>query len=62
MLPENELRDRVTTDVTTKAGSFDVVQIGTYETPVWGKNGWLAVRGRPDAAVSQQRAAQLRRE
>jgi sorbitol/mannitol transport system substrate-binding protein len=41
MLPENELRDRVTTDITTKAGSFDVVQIGTYETPVWGKNGWL---------------------
>ncbi|MGO9309687.1 MAG: ABC transporter substrate-binding protein, partial [Spirochaetia bacterium] len=42
MLPENELRDRVTTDISTKAGSFDVVQIGTYETPVWGKNGWLA--------------------
>ena len=42
MLPENELRDRVTTDVTTKAGSFDIVQIGTYETPIWGKNGWLA--------------------
>ncbi len=42
MLPENELRDRVTTDITTKAGSFDVVQLGTYETPGWGKNGWLA--------------------
>ncbi len=42
MLPENELRDRVTTDITTKAGSFDVVQIGNYETPTWGKNGWLA--------------------
>ena len=42
MLPENELRDRVTTDISTKAGSFDIVQIGTYETPVWGKNGWLA--------------------
>ena len=42
MLPENELRDRVTTDITTKAGSFDIVQIGTYETPVWGRNGWLA--------------------
>ncbi|HTZ50748.1 MAG TPA: extracellular solute-binding protein, partial [Spirochaetia bacterium] len=42
MLPENELRDRVTTDITTKAGSFDIVQIGTYETPIFGKNGWLA--------------------
>jgi sorbitol/mannitol transport system substrate-binding protein len=42
MLPENELRDRVTTDITTGAGSFDIVQIGTYETPTWGKNNWLA--------------------
>src|SRR5258707_10847032 len=42
MLPENELRDRVTTDVTTGAGSFDIVQVGTYDTPVFAKNGWLA--------------------
>jgi sorbitol/mannitol transport system substrate-binding protein len=42
MLPENELRDRVTTDITTGAGSFDIVQIGTFETPIFAKNGWLA--------------------
>ncbi|MEP7289339.1 MAG: sugar ABC transporter substrate-binding protein [Chloroflexota bacterium] len=42
MLPENELRDRVTTDVTTGAGSFDIVQVGTYDTPVFAKNKWLA--------------------
>jgi len=42
MLPENELRDRVTTDITTGAGSFDMVQIGTFDTPIFAKNGWLA--------------------
>ncbi|MCC7209041.1 MAG: sugar ABC transporter substrate-binding protein [Anaerolineae bacterium] len=42
MLPENELRARVTTDITTGAGSFDVVQIGTFETPIFAKNQWLA--------------------
>jgi len=42
MLPENELRDRVTTDITTKTGSFDIVQVGTYDTPVFAKNNWLA--------------------
>src|SRR5882762_1413659 len=42
MLPENELRDRVTTDITTNTGSFDIVQIGTFETPIFAKNGWLA--------------------
>ena len=40
-LPENEARARITQDVATKAGQFDVVMIGTYETPIWGRNGWL---------------------
>ncbi len=42
MLPENELRDRVTTDVSTGAGSFDIVQVGTYDVPIMAKNKWLA--------------------
>lgn len=42
MLPENELRARVTTDITTNTGSFDIVQIGTFETPIFAANGWLA--------------------
>lgn len=41
VLPENELRQKVTTDIATNAGSYDVLTIGTYETPIWGKNGWL---------------------
>tara|TARA_R100000750_G_scaffold62824_1_gene58336 strand:- start:1895 stop:3235 length:1341 start_codon:yes stop_codon:yes gene_type:complete len=40
-LEENVLRQRVTTDVTTKGGSFDLMTIGMYETPIWGANGWL---------------------
>ncbi len=42
MLPENELRARVTTDITTGTGSFDIVQIGTFETPIFAQNDWLA--------------------
>ena len=42
MLPENELRARVTTDITTGTGSFDIVQIGAFETPIFAQNGWLA--------------------
>jgi sorbitol/mannitol transport system substrate-binding protein len=41
ILPENELRDRVTQDIATQAGQYDVVTIGTYEVPIWAKNGWL---------------------
>ena len=39
-LEENVLRQRVTTDITTKGGSFDIMTIGMYETPIWAKNGW----------------------
>jgi len=41
VLPENELRARVTTDVASGTGSFDVVTVGTYEVPIWAKNDWI---------------------
>ena len=40
-LEEGVLRQRVTTDIATKGGQFDVMTIGMYETPIWGKKGWL---------------------
>jgi len=40
-LEENTLRTRVTTDITTNGGQFDIMTIGMYETPIWGANGWL---------------------
>ncbi len=41
ILPENELRDKVTQDIATKAGQYDVATIGAYEVPIWSKNDWL---------------------
>ena len=40
-LEEGVLRQRVTTDITTKGGQFDVMTIGMYEAPIWGSKGWL---------------------
>ncbi len=34
-LEENVLRQRVTTDIATKGGQFDVLTIGNYEAPIW---------------------------
>lgn len=42
ILPENELRDKVTQDIATQAGQYDVATIGAYEVPIWNQNGWLA--------------------
>ena len=40
-LEENILRERVTTDIATKGGQYDVLTIGTYEVPIWAKQEWL---------------------
>jgi sorbitol/mannitol transport system substrate-binding protein len=40
-LEENILRQRVTTDIATEGGQYDVMTIGTYEVPIWAKQGWL---------------------
>jgi sorbitol/mannitol transport system substrate-binding protein len=40
-LEENVLRQKVTTDIATKGGQFDVLTIGTYEVPIWAKKNWL---------------------
>ena len=42
ILEENVLRQRAMTDITTGSGQFDVMTIGAYETPQWGKRGWLS--------------------
>jgi sorbitol/mannitol transport system substrate-binding protein len=41
VLEENVLRQRVTTDIATDGGQFDVMTIGTYEVPIWAAEGWL---------------------
>jgi sorbitol/mannitol transport system substrate-binding protein len=41
VLEENILRQRVSTDVSTGSGQFDLVFIGLYETPIFAKRGWL---------------------
>lgn len=45
VLPENDLRQRVTQDVAMRSGNFDIVTIGSYDTPFWGKYQWLEPLG-----------------
>lgn len=41
VLGENVLRQRLTIDISTGSSTFDVITIGSYETPLWGERGWL---------------------
>jgi sorbitol/mannitol transport system substrate-binding protein len=47
VLPENEVRDRIRTDVSTQAGQFDVVTIGMFEAANYAKQGWTLDVGTP---------------
>jgi sorbitol/mannitol transport system substrate-binding protein len=44
-LTEPDVRAKVTTDVATNAGQFDLATEGTYEIPMWAKNGWVVDLG-----------------
>jgi sorbitol/mannitol transport system substrate-binding protein len=57
VLPENELRDTVTTDVATGASSFDVITVGMFDTPIFAQNEWILSI---DATGLQQRRSPRR--
>src|ERR1700677_2615382 len=40
-LEENVLRQKVTTDIATKGGQFDVLTIGPNDVAIWAKKNWL---------------------
>ncbi len=50
VLPENEIRQTLTQDVTTQSGQFDVFTIGPFEVPMWAEQGWLEEVGEAAAA------------
>jgi len=41
LVPENEVRAKITTDVTTQSGIYDLITTGPFEVPMWGRAGWL---------------------
>ncbi len=41
VIDETVLRTRLMTDLAIADGQFDIMTIGSYETPLWGQRGWL---------------------
>ncbi|WP_130799580.1 ABC transporter substrate-binding protein [Streptomyces otsuchiensis] len=41
VLPENDVRDKISQDFANQAGQYDVATISNYETPIYARNGWL---------------------
>ncbi|WP_049574268.1 ABC transporter substrate-binding protein [Streptomyces sp. SBT349] len=41
VLPENEVRDKISQDFANQSGQYDVATISNYETPIYSGNEWL---------------------
>ncbi|MFJ9850544.1 ABC transporter substrate-binding protein [Streptomyces sp. NPDC101150] len=45
VLPEDDLRDKMSQDFSSQAGQYDVASLSNYETPIYARNGWLTELG-----------------
>ncbi|MFH9073912.1 ABC transporter substrate-binding protein [Streptomyces alboflavus] len=45
VLPENDVRDKISQDFANQAGQYDVATLSNYEIPIYAKNGWLRELG-----------------
>ena len=41
VLPENDVRDKISQDFANQAGQYDVATLSNYEIPIYARNGWL---------------------
>ncbi|MEU6675223.1 sugar ABC transporter substrate-binding protein [Streptomyces sp. NPDC046853] len=41
VLPENDVRDKISQDFANQAGQYDVATLSNYEIPIYAKNDWL---------------------
>ncbi|NEC47937.1 sugar ABC transporter substrate-binding protein [Actinospica acidiphila] len=53
VLPENDVRDKISQDFANQAGQYDVATLSNYEIPIYAKNGWLKEM---DPYVAEDRA------
>ncbi|SKA23811.1 ABC transporter substrate-binding protein [Consotaella salsifontis] len=62
ILEENVLRQRLTTDIATKGGQYDILTIGLFEAPMWGKQGWLVPFDNPPESYDMDDVLQAVRD
>ncbi|GGS22889.1 sugar ABC transporter substrate-binding protein [Streptomyces humidus] len=65
VLPENDVRDKISQDFANQAGQYDVATLSNYEIPIYARNGWLRSMDpyvAKDAAYDEQDVLEPMRE
>src|SRR5690242_5621396 len=42
VLPENDVRDKISQEFSSQAGQYDVATLSNFEIPIYAKNKWVA--------------------
>jgi sorbitol/mannitol transport system substrate-binding protein len=42
VLPENDVRDKISQEFSSQAGQYDVASLSNFEIPIYAKSGWIA--------------------
>lgn len=42
VLPENDVRDKISQEFTSQAGQYDVASLSNFEIPIYARAGWVA--------------------
>ncbi|MBK6886035.1 MAG: extracellular solute-binding protein [Tetrasphaera sp.] len=56
VLPENDVRDKISQEFSAQAGQYDVASLSNFEIPIYAKNGWVADltdKAKGDSAFNQ---------
>ena len=46
VLPENDVRDKISQEFTSQAGQYDVASLSNFEIPIYAKAEWISATGR----------------
>src|SRR5918911_5504666 len=42
VLPENDVRDKISQEFSSQAGQYDVATLSNFEIPIYARSGWIA--------------------
>src|SRR6195952_5917122 len=42
VLPENDVRDKISQEFSSQAGQYDVASLSNFEIPIYAKSGWIS--------------------
>src|SRR5690349_12039515 len=42
VLPENDVRDKISQEFSSQAGQYDVASLSNFEIPIYARSGWIA--------------------